>query len=214
MPWSPICMAVSPAAPPHPDGDASRGVGILVGGTNLVSSVSAVSFGTNQLGQTSAPVAATRHQLGAWESRTRAPEWGHWQFLGIRGGRRGPMAYTVPPGGSTTFTVTFRPTRVKALATPRIYLWSNRSDKSPFFIGLTGLVGVAAGTQLLAERGQRGHVAVQADGKILVGGSFSTRGRGRANHRPAQCRRERGHRLQPGGEWLGRAWRCRPTARC
>ena len=158
---SPAILTVTP--PPK--------IGILVGGTNLVSSVSTVSFGTNQLGQTSAPVVftVTNSGLGNLIPGPLNGGIGDYSEFVVD---TSTMAYTVPPGGSTTFTVTFRPTS-EGTRNATIYLWSNDADQSPFFIGLTGFVGsrLDPGFHPNADNAVYS-VAVQADGKVLLGGAF------------------------------------------
>ncbi len=149
-------------------------IGVLVGGTNLVDGVSTVSFGTNQIGQTGPTLTFTVTNTGpghlTLEAVTLSGSAAADYVLDTSG-----LAATVAPGGRTSFTVAFRPTG-DDLRSATLQIASNDPDESPFDITLSGTgTRMDNGFNPNANNFVYG-VAVQADGKILLGGSFTTVG--------------------------------------
>lgn len=83
---------------------------------------------------------------------------------------------TLPPGGTTTFIVNFTPSAT-GTRTAAIQIASNDGDENPFDINVTGSGGdstVDAGFNPTVSGGTVVSMAMQADGKILVGGTFTS----------------------------------------
>jgi uncharacterized delta-60 repeat protein len=157
-------------APPAPV------IGVRVNGVHLADGFDTVSFGTVQLGQTSPPATFTIINTGDADLTL-----GNITLTGDEAGDflldTSVLATPVPPGTSTTFTVTFRPT-ADGTRNATLQIANSDADESPFDVALSG-------TQTRVDGGGfnplvGGSVircaAVQADGKILIGGDFTTLG--------------------------------------
>jgi alpha-tubulin suppressor-like RCC1 family protein len=118
---------------------------VLVSGTNLWDGASTVSFGTNQFGQTGPTLTFTVTNAGG------ALTLGAVTLNGSATGDyvldTSGLTSTVLPGGSTTFTVAFRPT-ADGLRTTTLQIASNDPDESPFDIALSG-TGVFAAPSIV-----------------------------------------------------------------
>jgi uncharacterized delta-60 repeat protein len=95
-----------------------------------------------------------------------------------------PGASALAPGASTTFHVAFVPTALGTRAAV-LHLGSNDSDENPFDIHLTGTAtgdGLEEPDFCPSVDGPVYSMAVQMDGKVLIGGQFnSVGGEARAN---------------------------------
>ena len=145
-----------------------------VGGTDLVSGVGTVSFGTLVPGQAGPTLTFTITNAGAADLAL--------DTINLIGGQpedfpvdTSGMATTVAPGGSTTFTVTFQPGGEGARSTT-LHIFSNDPDESPFDINLSGTRTTLDSGFTSAASSYVHSVAVQPDGKILVGGEFTAVG--------------------------------------
>ena len=89
-------------------------------------------------------------------------------------------AASVAPGGSTTFQVTFNPS-ANGLRSATLSLTNNDTDENPFNFSIQGTGRDAVPGEVdpaldLSVIGQVTATALQPDGKVVVGGSFSSIG--------------------------------------
>jgi uncharacterized delta-60 repeat protein len=161
-------LTVQPAPAPEID--------VFVDGVSLVDGASTVSFGTNQPGLVRTFIVtnsgAASLTLGGMNLLSDSAD-----FPVNTAG----MATNLAPGAATSFSVTFQPT-MDGLRTAVLQLTNNDGNENPFDITLTGIRSrVDAGFNPDANGTVYG-VAIQADGKILIAGDFSTIGGGTRNH--------------------------------
>ncbi|MCX6874766.1 MAG: choice-of-anchor D domain-containing protein [Verrucomicrobia bacterium] len=147
-------------------------IGVLADGTDLVNGVDSVSFGTIQFGQTSPPMSFTITNGGGRDLTLEA--------VTLTGNEAGDylldtssLATPVAPGESTTFTVTFGP-RGDGVRAASLHIASNDPDEAPFDIALSGTGTRVDGSFNPSANNYVYTVAGQPDGKVLLGGSFTT----------------------------------------
>ncbi|MBL9146946.1 MAG: choice-of-anchor D domain-containing protein [Verrucomicrobiaceae bacterium] len=83
---------------------------------------------------------------------------------------------SLAPGASTTFTVSFRPSAIGARSAV-IQVASNDGDENPFDINVSGVGGdssIDPGWAPTVTGGVVVSMAMQADGKVIVGGTFTS----------------------------------------
>jgi uncharacterized delta-60 repeat protein len=149
-------------------------LGVMVDGTNLVDEVSTIDFGSVPLQQSGTALTFTVTNAGGTPLTMQVlhPSGsGSEEFLV----NTNAMAATVAPGGSTTFTVTFRPL-LGGTRTASLRIDSNDPANPYFHIALSGTgVWLDPGFDPNAN-GDVYAMVVKADGKIMVGGAFSSLG--------------------------------------
>lgn len=146
-------------------------------GTNLVDGVATNIFGLGLVGTTNPPVTYTIRNLGLTNltGLVITKDGVHSNDFTVN---TNAMSTTLAPGGTTTFTVAFGATAFGS-RTAAIHIANNDLDENPFDLALLGS-GYRPGdveTNLIIGTGNTVYsVAVQADGKILLGGPFATFG--------------------------------------
>jgi uncharacterized delta-60 repeat protein len=140
-------------------------------GNSLVSGLATVDLGTRDWLTTSTPKVFTLRNTGTGTLGNIA--------ITVDGANPGdfvvsaPGATSLPPGNSTTFTVTFTP-RGCGLRSIAVHIASNDADETPFELSITGTGQQGDGTFTPGVDGGQVYAAVtQPDGKILIGGSFT-----------------------------------------
>ncbi|MCX6874767.1 MAG: choice-of-anchor D domain-containing protein [Verrucomicrobia bacterium] len=157
-------------APPAPE------IAVRVNGEHLADGFGTVSFGTVLLGQASPSLTFTVSNTGDADLTV-----GNITIVGSEAGDFGldtsAMSGLLAPGTSTTFTVTFRST-ADGLRNAALQIANNDADEAPFDVALSGTQTRVDGVGFSPEVGGSAIdcAAVQADGKILIGGVFTTVG--------------------------------------
>jgi uncharacterized delta-60 repeat protein len=147
-------------------------------GTNLLDGSASVDFGSINMGTSSSAFTFTIRNTGAADLTGLSVTKNGTNSAEFSVGTLG--AATLTAGASTTFTVTFSPV-AEGLRTAAIHVASNDADENPFDInlmgtGTPGAPGVADAFNPGVGYGSYNTVsalAVQADGKFLIGGVFT-----------------------------------------
>ncbi len=157
-------------------------VGVRVAGTNLVDGASTVSLGTNLFGQTELLLTFTVVNAGGVNLSlgTLALTGNTADFAVNTTG----LVTELAPGATTTFTVTFQPT-ADGIRTATLQIPSNDADENPFDITITGVQTRLDPSFNPDANGSVWIAALQPDGKMLLGGGFTTLG-GTARNRIAR----------------------------
>ena len=135
-------------------------------GTGLVDGTASISFGSVNVGSSSSALTFTIQNTGTADLTGLLvnKDGSHSGDFGLN---TAGMLATLPPGGSTTFTVTFTPTASGA-RTAALHIASNDTPRSPFDIALTGS-GVAVQFANLTPYPRNG-----GDDKIVVSRTTGT----------------------------------------
>jgi uncharacterized delta-60 repeat protein len=145
-------------------------------GTDLPDGVATIDFGSVMVGSTSAAKTFTIINRGTADLAGLAITTDGSHPGDFTVGALGATALT--PGANTTFTVAFTPTALRSRGAT-LQLVSNDFDENPFEIALTG----TGTSDIVLDPGFNPNAnsyllstAVQPDGKIVIGGVFSTVG--------------------------------------
>jgi uncharacterized delta-60 repeat protein len=146
-------------------------------GTNLTDGTGSISFGLSLVGVTNQPRTFIVRNVGLTNLTglviTKDGTHSNDFTLNTNG-----MSTTLAPGGSTTFSLVFT-AAATGLRTAAVHIASSDPDENPFDIVLIGS-GYQPGnvdTNFIIGTGNTAHsMAVQPDGRVLIGGFFTTVG--------------------------------------
>jgi uncharacterized delta-60 repeat protein len=147
-------------------------IAVLVDGTDLVDGVGTVEFGIVPPGQTGLTKTFTVTNAGAGNltlGTVTLSDSAAGDYLLDTSGMAGMLA----EDESTTFTVTFRPT-AHDLRRATLHIATNDGDESPFDVTLSGTQVRADGDFDSSTNGTVYGMAVQPDGKMMLGGNFTS----------------------------------------
>ncbi|HEY0548906.1 MAG TPA: choice-of-anchor D domain-containing protein, partial [Verrucomicrobiae bacterium] len=146
-------------------------------GTNLINATGSISFGASLVGTTNFPKTFIIRNVGLTNLTgiviTKDGTQSNDFTLNTNG-----MSTTLAPGGSTMFSLVFT-AAATGLRTAAVHIASSDPDENPFDVGLLGS-GYQPGnidTNFIIGAGNTVHpMAVQPDGKVVIGGFFTTIG--------------------------------------